>query len=805
MKGIDKDNYTHIFVIVWYNGIGDTMSKTTLAVKDLIHYVFASGNLDFKQKNLEAKYEGQRLHMKHQSDYHKTDEKEVFIQCDVPYKEERFELSGRIDGVLKRLEKPIIEEIKTTETDLSLITEKTYPAHLAQAKVYAYMFMNNNNLADITLRLTYIHRHDHTKKTIEQTYTKETLKAFLDDVIAQYLRFHRLYQQHLYDKEITLEGLEFPYPTYRQGQEEFMAAIYKTMITEDILYAQAPTGIGKTIAALYASLKTLKNDQEKIFYCSAKNAGKTIAVDTMRLLKNKGLKIKAITLNAKDDMCLREEVDCDPEICPFAKGFYNRLNKALEDIFVHDDVYHLELMMQYGRYHDICPHEFALEISRYCDVIICDYNYVFDPNIQLIRYFDETISQPKLLVDEAHNLVDRSRQMHSATLSLNTLKHLKEDLKQMPGPLLNALNALIGSLEMLMGEKAVKKSGFVLLHSLDQAILQDLQALLDQMEGFLMAYKQHKKRKIIREHYLEHLSFFRISEYFNADFRVILTDDDEDLKYHMVCLDASFAIKELIDSRVKASVFFSATLSPNAYFSALLTQGTGQKFEIPTPFNPKHLGLFIDVSTSTKYRQRQLSVTRIIDNIYALLESKVGHYIIFFPSYAYMNLVLEAFDAEGYDLYIQKQGMNFLNRQKIISAFKTPNQTTKVLFSVLGGSFSEGIDYVGNMLDGVMIVGVALPQYNTFNEILKDHYMQKGYDGFHYAYTYPGMNKVIQAVGRVIRRTEDVGVAVLLDQRYQTPIYQSLMPIHWSHAEYLEEDDYLQGYLKQFWRKHVKK
>ncbi len=776
------------------------MENITIGVGDLIRFVYASGNLEPKQKNHQAKHDGQFLHAKHQKDYHPSDQKEAFIQANIVYKAHKFLLSGRIDGILKRDQDVIIEEIKTTETNLDLIDVNTYPMHLAQAQLYAHMYIRATKLTKITIRLTYIHRIHETKKTIEKTLSKSTLQDAFETIIEKYIHWTALYQEHQYEKEKSLQGLQFPYEHLREGQHEFMAAVYKTMIEKDILYAQAPTGIGKTIAALYASLKTLKNDREKIFYCTAKNAGKTIAVDTMQYLKDKGLIIKAITLNSKDNMCLRDEVDCDPDICPFARGFYNRLNQALEDIFVHDDVYHLTLIKQYAAYHKICPHEFALEISRYCDVIICDYNYVFDPRIQLMRYFEETTITPKLLVDEAHNLIDRSRQMFSASLSLSTLYQLKSEIKPLTAAIKTPLKRLIDTLETLMQQQEVKKSGFVLLSELDSDLLRDLQALLIQMETFLSTHKKHKLRKVIKEHYFELLSFSRISEYFNDDYRIILSEETKDYSYHLVCLDTSFAIKALLDDRVSATIFFSATLSPSQYFASLLTQGEGQKFSIPTPFDPKRLGLYIDVSTSTKYRDRHLSIERIVDNIYALLESRQGHYIVFFPSYTYMHQVLEKFDGQAYDVYVQSRDMNHHTRQVIIDAFKSSIGESKVLFSVLGGSFSEGIDYLGDMLHGVMIVGVALPQYNRFNEMLKDHYYSKGYDGFHYAYTFPGMNKVIQAVGRVIRTKADKGVAILLDQRYQTPIYQTLMPPHWSHAEYLQLDDYLQGYLNQFWQ-----
>jgi len=777
------------------------MNEYRISVKDMVRFLYSSGDLSSKSPIRETQKEGQRIHAKRQATYGEDDRKEVFVETFFKHEENQFHVSGRIDGLLIRDGRTVIEEIKSTKTDLSLIDEKTYPAHMMQAKIYAYIHCLNENKDAIDIALTYIHTDTDDIKTITKHYPFFKLEKSFKEAVQAYTDWLDIISRHHAEKTKSLEGLKFPFDTHREGQYPFMGAVYQTLIKEDILYATAPTGIGKTVASIFAALKTIKTDKEKLFYLTAKNAGKSIAVETVERLKAEGLKIKALTLNSKDNMCLMEEVDCDPDICPYAKGFYNRLKGALEDIFVHDDVYALDLIKDYATYHTICPHEFALEISTYADIIICDYNYVFDPRIRLMRYFEDDYYVPKLLVDESHNLIDRSRSMYSASLSLNDLLELKKTVEDIKPPVTAAVDNVIGTMRSLATENEVEKARFHVESDLDATLLNRVTHLTGKLEGLLEIHKKHPKRKAIRDVYFLLLQFQRISDFFTEAFRFTIEAQKEGFTYNIVCLDASTPIKALIDHRASGTVFFSATLKPVNYFSALLTKKEGKAFEVPSPFNPSNLGLFIDISTSTKYHDRTHSVERIIDSIYALLETKKGNYIIFFPSYRYMEMVLEKFDREDYDTMVHTRGMSYAKRRRMLSDFKDKTETTKVLFSVLGGSFSEGVDYVGDMLSGVMVVGVALPAFNKMNELLKDYFYEQGYDGFHYAYTYPGMNKVIQAIGRVIRTTEDRGVAVLFDQRYQSPLYKSLFPKHWSHAEFVDDADHIQGFISNFWDK----
>ncbi len=778
------------------------METINIAVKELVNFLFSSGDLESKSRVREAQKRGQEIHEARQKTYLEADKREVFIAFTCDYKAHTFKLNGRIDGLLIRDDRLVIEEIKSTATAVHLIDETTYPAHLMQAVLYAYMYLEKESLETIDVWLHYVHSDHHTAKTIKMSYSYETLKARFYNVLDRYIEWLLLFREHYDNRTKTLEGLTFPHKNYREGQEPFMAEIYRTLIKQDILYATAPTGIGKTIAALYSGLKTLSRREDKLFYLTAKNVGKTVAVKTVEDLKNHGLKIKSVTLNSKEHMCLQAEVDCDPDLCPFAKGFYNRVQRALKDIFIHDDIYDAELMKQYGKLHTVCPHEFALTIAEYADVVLCDFNYVFDPRIKLLRFFEESLYKPKLLVDEAHNLVDRSRAMYSASLSKSEFLGLYDQLANLKPSPRAAITAAINAIDAVRHRTMHQKVGIHIEDTVDEAFILAVEVLAQKLEVLMVRHKKHAKRKVIREGYFLMIQFLRIYEHYSEAFRFIIKPTEEDVELTIYCLDASTPLLDIFKHAASGSVLFSATLTPTSYFKTLLTKNHGRAYEIPSPFNPKHLGVFADIATLTKYRYREFSVTRIIDTLYAMLESKKGNYIVFFPSYAYMQMVLEAFDASGYIMLVHHRNMSLFERQELLKTFQTFSDKPKIMFSVLGGSFSEGVDYVGEMLSGVCIVGVALPQFNPLNELLKDYFYQQGLDGFDFAYTYPGMHKVIQAVGRVIRTETDRGIAVLLDTRYALPKYQALFPAHWDVTE-VEEDTYISDFLRMFWQRFV--
>jgi DNA excision repair protein ERCC-2 len=775
-----------------------------MTAKDIVKFIHSGGDLTSEFQSNKRALEGIEAHKYLQDRYGEDDLKEVPVETLFEYEDYSFYITGRMDGLLLEDNKSIIEEIKSTKTDLSNMKIDTRPEHLMQAKMYAYMYVMKNDLRSINVRLTYIYVDDYKTKSFNKRYNKSQLVKFFQETIIEYIKWLEIYRKHQDEKRVSIEGLNFPFEEYREGQYKFMGAIYQTLINSDVLYSIAPTGIGKTVASLYSALKTIKDEKEKIFYLTAKNAGKKIVVDTVNLLKEKGLVCKTTVINSKESMCLMDTVDCDPDICPYAKGFFDRLRPAINDIFVHDDVYDMKLIKDYGTFHNICPHEFSLSISNYSDVIICDYNYAFDPRTHLIRYFEEEYYTPKLLVDEAHNLVDRSRNMYSAILNKGTLLALKKATSKVKPSVRSSVNKLIKYIDLFVDENEVIKSKFYYQDNLDYDLVNLVERIINTVDRILAENKKFSTRKVVLDCYFELRQFVKITDYYDRDYKYIVEVIDEDIVISLKCLDASKHLLEIIERRVSGIVFFSATLLPVDYYVKLITTGIGKSIKIESPFKKSNLGLFIDDSTSTRYRDRERSIDNIIDSIYALAETKIGNYIIFFPSYKYMNKVLEEFNDDDYDILVQKSGMSALKRKQMLNDFSSVGEKSKIGFFVLGGSFAEGIDYIGEMLSGVLIVGVAMPQFNKYNELLRSHFDEEFGEGFDYAYTYPGMNKVIQAVGRVIRTKNDIGVAVLFDDRYSHNKYKSLFPVFWDHNLTIGRGQYLQTYLEQFWKNKKK-
>lgn len=780
------------------------MKNIKITAKEIVQFIYSGGDLTSEFKSNKRAVQGIEAHAFLQSQYKEEDRKEVKVETLFDTDKYSFYITGRMDGLIKEGNRLIIEEIKSTLTDLNLMELNTRPEHLAQAKMYAYMYMTKEELKSISVRLTYVTVNEYKTKSFTKRYNYSQLERFFKKTIEEYTSWIEIFDNHQRNKLKSLEGLNFPFDDYREGQYKFMGAVYQTLIKEDILYSIAPTGIGKTIAALFSSLKAIKNEKDKVFYLTAKNAGKKIVVDTVNLLKEKGLVCKTVVVNSKESMCLMDKVDCDPDICPYAKGFFDRLNEGLNDIFVHQDVYEMDLIKQYGEYHTICPHEFSLAISNYSDIIICDYNYAFDPRTHLIRYFDEEYYNPILLIDEAHNMIDRSRSMYSSFLSKSTLIDLRRSSSKLKPPVKTQINKLIKYIDEFVEANDIIKSQFYFQDDLDDDLIKLIERIVNKLDQILVENKKFKNRDKVLDGYFELTQFLRISDYYSSSYKYLVESINDDIVISQRCLDASKYILDVINRRAKGTIFFSATLEPIDYYVKLITNGEGKSIQIPSPFKQSNLGLFIDDSTSTRYRDRDRSVDAIIDSIYAMMETKLGNYIVFFPSYQYLNNVLEQFESEEYDVLVQSRNMSSRARRDMLKAFDSVGESSKIGFFVLGGSFSEGIDYIGDKLAGVLVVGVALPMFNKYNEILRNYFDEEFDEGFDYAYTYPGMNKVIQAIGRVIRTEKDVGVGILFDDRYSHRKYHSLRPKNWSHAKTIRKNSYLQSYLTEFWKNNNK-
>lgn len=775
------------------------MKEINVSIKELVEFIYGSGSITNLKVLKRRGQEGTLIHKFWQEKYKENDELEVFVSDAFKIKDFTINLSGRIDGVLFRDNNYIIEEIKSTTIDLDNLDETTTPSHLSQAKIYAYIFSKINNLSGIDIWLTYIYVKDRTVKQFKNYYSIEELTKFYNKTLNLFVDWQEKLINHEKNRLSSIAGLNFPFKEYRFNQRRMMAVVYRNIIAKDIAYIEAPTGLGKTVAAIFSGLKAIHQPRQKVFYLTAKNDGKRTALETIKLLEKAGLKAKTVEITAKDNVCFLEKRDCDPLVCPFANGYYSRVFKAIEDVFVNEMIFSRRVIEKYARKHEVCPFELSLDLSNFSDIIICDYNYVFDPIVHLIRYFEENRYQPIILVDEAHNLVSRSRDMYSTSIKKRMFSEFLEIAKFFkPNPTYQ-----IKSIIMLFSEVEVEleKVNFKRKYEINPVLLEKLKTLLIKLDDILSNEEIKFEKAEIQDLYFEVNRFLKISEYYNKEFVYLLEKDKEDVYISIKCLNASGYINKVIENYIESIVFFSATLKPIDYYKNLLTNNLGQFVALTSGFKQTNLLVLAVDDVSTRYNDREASIPRIIETISAMVKAKPGNYIVYFPSYRYMKRVqTKAFETmENVNFITQTRAMKTSERDSTMDLFKNPEAKTQVFMFVMGGIFGESIDLIGELLSGVLIVGVGLPGLSNYNNVLKSHYDISFNNGFDYAYTYPGLNKVIQAVGRVIRTEEDRGIAILLDDRFTMRKYLRLYPNSWSHLSVCNNPDDIYEMTKSFW------
>jgi DNA excision repair protein ERCC-2 len=776
------------------------MKKFSTSIGELVSFLYRSGDLSSELFQNVSALEGIKAHQYIQNLYQSSDQFEIPIQGIYIDQDYEIKLSGRIDGLLNMNQEIMIEEIKSTRKNIFDEDFNYNNEHLAQLKMYAYMYMVNNHLTDIKGRIKYVMIADYKVRNFEFIFDVDLLKEFFVESIMLYIDWLERIYNHQQLKVESIKNLIFPFENYRRGQREMMSAVYQTMLEDDILYAIAPTGIGKTMASLFSTLKSLDDDKKKVFYLTAKTQGKKIALDSMDILHEANLETKTLEITSKDTICFLDKRECDPEKCPYAKGFFDRLTDATKDIFDSEKLMNRETIERYAKKHMVCPFEFSLYVSYFVDVIICDYNYVFDPMTHLIRYFDDDTYKPLILVDEAHNMIKRSNDMYSKSLYYSDFIKLRKNASKLKPTIRNAIRQVLDYFDRFIDQ--LELNNFLSFKYLDEELLDLIYKLMKKIENSLKENPKYQKRADVLESYFELLKFIRIYEYYNESYVTNIELIDGDIKITLNCLDASKFILDTIKNKTYGTVFFSATLYPLDYYKELLSQNQGETLKIRSPFDSNRLKLIVMDQISTRYQDRESSVKYVIEAIETVLLAKKGNYIVFFPSYQYLYQVFNELPTYlDVNIVIQEKDMEQAFRDKIIEQFKNYSNQSNLAFFVMGGMFSEGIDYVGDMLNGVIIVGVGLPMLNDQNNQLKDYYQLKFNKGFDYAYTYPGMNKVIQAVGRVIRRDLDYGIALLIDDRFNTSKYKKLFPVEWKNYEIIRNNDHLKKSISSFWLK----
>ena len=695
-----------------------------------------------------------------------------------------------------------IDEIKGTYRDVRRM-KKEEDVHLAQAKCYAYIYSLQNSLDSIGVRITYCNMDTEELRYFHFDYTFDELSDWFNELMEEYRKWTDFEYEWKMSRTASIKEMDFPFD-YRDGQKDLVTYVYRTIYHRRKLFIEAPTGVGKTVATVFPSLKAMgENMGERIFYLTAKTITRTVAEQALSILREQGLKLKSVTLTAKDKICMLDEADCNPVACEFAKGHYDRINEALFDILTNVDNLSREEITRYAVKYRVCPFELSLDIALFADMVICDYNYLFDPHAYLRRFFCEGVREDyTFLIDEAHNLVDRGREMYSAVLFKEEFLRMKNLVKDYDEKMAKAFE---GCNKEMLQLKRESEGEYRILSEIDYGpLVRRVLRLSSLIEDYMEEHEDSPIRKELLLFYFEVMHFLFINDNLDENY-VVFTDFSDDNSFFIKLFNVNPA-KNLRDcmNRGRSTILFSATLLPIEYFKNLLGASEGD-YEVyaKSIFDPKKRGLFIATDVTSKYTRRNMDeYSRIASYIHRVRQAHPGNYLTFFPSFAFMKNVAEIYieDYGDDNLLIQNSGMREEEREEFLSHFEAGEDNFVMGMCVLGGIFSEGIDLKEDRLIGTIIVGTGLPMVCNEREILKKHFSQEGENGYDYAYKFPGMNKVLQAAGRVIRTTEDVGVVVLLDERFMENSYLRMFPREWSNYVRIDIES-VNSFIDAFWSK----
>ena len=774
-----------------------------ISVRNLVEFIFREGDIDNRISHLQsadAMMEGTRIHRKIQKSMGEEYQAEVPLKYIVEAELYELTIEGRADGIFPDESENItyIDEIKGMYKRVELM-EEPYYVHKAQAMCYAFIMAYQNELSKIGVQMTYVNLETEEVKRFREQFTFEEIEKWFMDLVEQYSKWADFQCRWKIKRQESIKALEFPFE-YREGQRKLVGDVYRTILRQKNLFLQAPTGVGKTISTIFPAVKAVGEGLgERIFYLTAKTITATVARENFSLLMEKGYKGKVIQITAKEKMCVCEEMECNPVNCPYAKGHYDRVNDAVYELLSEKDMFTREELLEQARKHEVCPFEMSLDVSTWSDAIICDYNYVFDPNVYLKRFFQDGIKGDNiLLVDEAHNLVDRSREMYSAQLYKEDFLAVKKIIK----PYSRKLEKHLEKCNRLLLEYKRECDGYQLYENVGNLFF-SLMRLSSELDEFLQKPMEFQGHKEVLDFYFALRNFMNIYELVDEHY-VIYTEHQEDGRFmlKLFCVDPSANIQACLD-KANSTVFFSATLLPINYYKSLLsTLEDNYAVYATSAFAQEQSLLLMGKDVSTKYtRRNRTEYEKIASYIKKAVSCRQGNYFVFFPSYKLMKDVYEVYSEmdDTTEAIMQKAGMKETEREEFLERFAEDNNTTLVAFGVMGGIFGEGIDLKHEQLIGVIVVGTGLPQVSNEREILKNYYDKHSENGFDYAFRYPGMNKVLQAAGRVIRTVDDKGIILLLDERFLQKEYDLLYPREWSHRQICGIEQ-VQDKISKFWR-----
>jgi Rad3-related DNA helicases len=789
-----------------------------ISVRNLVEFILCSGDLDNTRtrSDADAMQAGSRMHRKLQKQMGADYTAEVPLSITVPVNRDGidFELTieGRADGVIRNNTirddfsvlifeeeeanppEVIIDEIKGVYMELSHMTAPV-GVHRAQAMCYAYIYATQEDHSRIGIRMTYCNLDTENIRYFEETLSYEELSAWFDHLVSEYAKW-AVWQIHWTEqRNDAVKALEFPFP-YREGQKELVTGVYKTVLRKKKLFIEAPTGVGKTISTVFPAVKAMgEGIAEKIFYLTAKTITRTVAEDTFRLLGGSGLSLKVVTITAKEKVCILDKPECNPGACPRAKGHFDRVNDAVYDLLTAENDISRDHVIAYAEKHEVCPFEMGLDVTLWADAIICDYNYVFDPNVYLRRFFiNEKQNEYIFLIDEAHNLVDRAREMYSAVLYKDDFLEVKRLIKDKSAKLARHLEYCNNDLLKLKREC----DDFEVLENADGFVIH-LISLMGEYETFLQEGFIAEGKEELLGLYMQIRHFMNMYE-IHDDCYTIYTDYDEDrFRIKLQCMDPSKNLQACMD-KGRSAVMFSATLLPIKYYMEQLG-GKKEDYAVyaPSSFLPEKRVVMIGNDVSTKYtRRNEQEYQKIFRYIKDFTDAKTGNYMVFFPSYQMLQEIAALAEGELEGLVVQSGTMTELEKEQFLEEFVENPSVSRIGFCVMGGIFSEGIDLKSNRLIGAVIVGTGLPMVCNERELFRGYFDERNNAGFDYAYLYSGMNKVLQSAGRVIRTKEDTGAILLLDERFTQKQYYNLFPREW-FPNIVVNSNTMKNILNNFW------
>ena len=774
-----------------------------IGVRDLIESTLRSGSLDNSFFSPNRAVEGTHYHQKIQMSVGSNYRSEVPLSHRFVLRQHNIdiEMRGKADGVFETDEGAVIDEIKVLFGDARRVSRDTFPNHWHQAMCYAFMWASAEKLQQIAIQLTYYFPDTKRTRRIKEFFTMEELTDFVKPLVERYAERLAFCERWRAQRDASIRELDFPYPSFHKGQKELLDRVFATVRDRRTLFAQAPTGIGKTLATIFPAIRALGEGYgEKVFYLTSKTSTQMVAESTFDLLRERGLKAKITVITAKDKVCFKETALCEPYYCEYADGHFDRVDAAIEALLPEEKI-NRSLIEDTAREYRVCPYELTLDLALLSDIILCDYNYAFDPRVFLKRFF-LSAGDYIFLIDEAHNLVDRARDMFSAEIGLQQVETLCEAFQTADLEVYDATRGVGQRLRERESALEKRTDGPKAQTDLPKELIKDMNTFLKAAEKWLETHYRSPLARPLIDLYFLASAFVKTGESFDEKFRVYDEATPEGFRTKLFCLDPSTLLLEFL-KKGRSAVFFSATLLPLDYFVRLFGgDENAERLTIPSPFPSENLCLLVNPGVSTFYRNRSSSYEKIVESIEALARSKKGNFLVFFPSHQYLQQVYESFAIKNPDIdcIAQKSRMRESERQDFIEAFCEDREQTLVGFAVMGGIFGEGIDLRGDRLSGAVIVGIGHPQICLEREIIKEYFAQTLETGYEYAYVYPGMIKVMQAAGRVIRSPEDRGVVLLIDERFRYPSYQSLFPPEWSHARKVSSCSSLSQILKAFWK-----